>query len=145
MIRNTRNNNTDSVNTSNSNGIDRGWKAYNNRNTISYGFEYKVDRHCGNVYVRHAKRKQRVFSFPGHPTGNMFYLMEHYPTLVGLDDSKLYKLVMAKLDVDETVVCLSNKVEDLKKALATSAQLKSTQEQQDQIHNAHMHTYKFEL
>jgi hypothetical protein len=127
--RTNNNNNTDSVNTSNSNGNDRGWKAYNNSNAISYGFEYKVDR-LGNVYVRHPKRKQRVFSFPSHPTGHIFYLMEHYPTLVGLDNSKLYKLVMAKLDSEETVVHLNNKVEDLKEALATSAQLITTQEQE---------------
>ena len=76
----------------------RGWKSYNNRSAPSYGFEYKMDKHCGNVKVRHHKRRQKVFSFAGHPTANMFYLMEHYPTLVGMDDSKLCKLVLAKIE-----------------------------------------------
>ena len=111
--------------------MDSGWKSYNNRTAISFGFEYKEDRQCGTVHVRHPNNRRKVFTFSGHPNPTLFYMMEHYPTLVGLDDSKLCQLVVSKLESDDSLSRVSKEVESLKKTIVTNAASRAAQEQQD--------------
>ena len=110
--------------------MSSGWKSYNVRNAASYGFEYKVDKYCGNVQVRDSKNRQRIFNFSSHPTPQMFFMMTHYPTLVGVDDSRLCELVLSKLETDEAAQSLIGKVEKLQKALTKNTELRLAQEEQ---------------
>ena len=77
-----------------------GWRSYNAKNALSYGYEYKEGR-FGNVSVRHSKRPKKVWSFAMHPPPKMFYLLENYPTLVGLDDTALMELVLSEKTISE--------------------------------------------
>ena len=144
MIRNTRNNNTDSVltmrstrnnniNTNNNTGSVislAGWKSYNNRNARSYGYEYREDPTCGNVYVRNSKYRQRFWSFPTHPSPRMFDIMENYPTLVGLDNDKLMELVDLNDALEADLSKSSESIEELKNSMKTVMLNHTTQMEQ---------------
>ena len=106
------------------------WQSYNFKNAISFGFEYKEGL-CGSIMVRHSERPARVWSFSMHPSPELFYLMENYPTLVGLDDTALMKLVMSQEKLNLENEKKSEKIEALKKALETT---RGEQELQQELH-----------
>ena len=73
--------------------VEKGWRSYNKKDAPSFGFEYKEDI-SGNVLFRHSENRRKVFTFPSYPSPDHFFLLDHYPTLVGLNDDALIKLVM---------------------------------------------------
>ena len=108
-----------------------GWNSYNNKNALSYGFEYKEGRF--DVSVRHSKHPKKVWSFAVHPPPKMFYLMENYPTLVGLDDTALMKLVLSQETMSEENEKKSKEIEALKAALDAKEE---EQVLHDELHRA---------
>ena len=106
------------------------WQSYNFKNAISFGFEYKEGL-CGSIMVRHSERPARVWSFSMHPSPELFYLMENYPTLVGLDDTARMKLVMSQENLNLENEKKSEKIEALKQALDTTL---GEQELQQELH-----------
>jgi len=121
-MRRTRSGTSEDNNNNNDENNNEGWNSYNNASAISFGFEYKWDRYCGNIKVRNAKIKSRIWSFTTHPSAKMFHLMKNYPTLVGLDNPKLMELVAENESMSIDLVEKSEKVEALKTRLENAQQ-----------------------
>eukprot|EP00944_MAST-04C_sp_MAST-4C-sp1_P005538 g5538.t1 len=94
-----------------------GWKSYNNRNAASFGYQYKMDK-VGNILVRKSTNKKREFCFHTHPSPDIFFLIENYPTLVTLDNKKLLEIVLSKqrleAESEESSIALASLKEELR-------------------------------
>ena len=94
-----------------------GWRSYNRKNAVSFGYQYKMDN-CGNILVRHSKKKKRVFKFIQQPSPEIFFLIENYPTLVTLDNKKLLEIVLSKqrleMETEESSIAIASLKKELK-------------------------------
>jgi hypothetical protein len=84
------------------------WHSYNKRDAVSYGYEW-AETGAGSIMVRNSASREEIFTFFSHPTPDDFWLIEHYPLVVRLNDAHLRKDVLElrarRLEQAETMAC----------------------------------------